>query len=307
VINFRYHVVSLTAVFLALTIGLVLGTTALNGAIADQLKDRVSTLSQQNQEYRDRVTHLENDVNSQEDFAVQAAPMLLADRLAGRRVLVMSVPSGTDYVDGVVQMLATAGATVTGQVRVTDKFIDPNGNDALLDLAHVSLLPSITGNLPTNTDGVEASAALLAAVLLDRTPAVTGPDRTTVLAAYQSQEYLTVAAKVTGPAEVTVLVSGAPVTEHDAARRNAAVITLSDQLDQAGHVVVAANTTAGDGNVVAVLRADPQLSKHIATVDNVSTPQGRIAAAFAVAEQLAGRVGWFGIGDGATLLPSPSP
>jgi len=34
VINFRYHVVSLTAVFLALAIGLVVGTAALNGPVA---------------------------------------------------------------------------------------------------------------------------------------------------------------------------------------------------------------------------------------------------------------------------------
>ena len=37
-INFRYHVVSLTAVFLALAIGLVVGTAALNGPVADSLK-----------------------------------------------------------------------------------------------------------------------------------------------------------------------------------------------------------------------------------------------------------------------------
>ena len=41
-INFRYHVVSLTAVFLALAIGLVVGTAALNGPVADSLRGQVS-------------------------------------------------------------------------------------------------------------------------------------------------------------------------------------------------------------------------------------------------------------------------
>ena len=45
-INFRYHVVSLTAVFLALAIGLVVGTAALNGPAADALNDQVDALSQ---------------------------------------------------------------------------------------------------------------------------------------------------------------------------------------------------------------------------------------------------------------------
>ena len=42
-INFRYHVVSLTAVFLALAIGLVVGTAALNGPVADIAQGRAST------------------------------------------------------------------------------------------------------------------------------------------------------------------------------------------------------------------------------------------------------------------------
>ena len=51
-INFRYHVVSLTAVFLALAIGLVVGTAALNGPVADSLKDQVSALSKDNSNFR---------------------------------------------------------------------------------------------------------------------------------------------------------------------------------------------------------------------------------------------------------------
>ena len=45
-INFRYHVVSLTAVFLALAIGLVVGTAALNGPVADTLSDQVDRAAQ---------------------------------------------------------------------------------------------------------------------------------------------------------------------------------------------------------------------------------------------------------------------
>jgi hypothetical protein len=50
VINFRYHVVSLTAVFLALAIGLVVGTAALNGPVADSLKNQISALKQGQQQ-----------------------------------------------------------------------------------------------------------------------------------------------------------------------------------------------------------------------------------------------------------------
>ena len=53
-INFRYHVVSLTAVFLALAIGLVVGTAALNGPVADSLKDQVQGLNRDNSNLREQ-------------------------------------------------------------------------------------------------------------------------------------------------------------------------------------------------------------------------------------------------------------
>ena len=38
IVDFRYHLVSIIAVFLALALGIVVGTTALNGALLDSLK-----------------------------------------------------------------------------------------------------------------------------------------------------------------------------------------------------------------------------------------------------------------------------
>ena len=55
-INFRYHVVSLTAVFLALAIGLVVGTAALNGPVADSLNNQVTSLRKDNTQLRDTVS-----------------------------------------------------------------------------------------------------------------------------------------------------------------------------------------------------------------------------------------------------------
>ena len=41
-IDFRYHLVSLIAVFLALAIGIVIGTTPLNGPVLDDLHGQVT-------------------------------------------------------------------------------------------------------------------------------------------------------------------------------------------------------------------------------------------------------------------------
>lgn len=81
------------------------------------------------------------------------------------------------------------------------------------------------------------------------------------------------------------------------------VVTTVAQFDKAGDVVVAASADAGNGNVVAEVRGDPQLFQTVSTVDNVDTPQGRLVAAWAVADRIRGRTGHYGIGAGATLVP----
>ena len=61
--------VSLTAVFLALAIGLVVGTAALNGPVADSLKERVNGLSKDNSLMRQSVNNLQKELDMEEDFA----------------------------------------------------------------------------------------------------------------------------------------------------------------------------------------------------------------------------------------------
>lgn len=308
-INFRYHVVSLTAVFLALAIGLVVGTAALNGPLSDQLSDRVNALGRQNQQYRDQVTHLEEEANKQEQFATEAAPIMLADKLAGKRVLVVSMASASKYVEGVLQNLQLSGAKVTGRVEIQDRFTDPLNKEELGDLATITRPATVTG-LPANVNGVETATGLLAAVLLDRAanlPAVPEDSRRTLLAAFASRGYLIVTGEVTGPAQAVVLVAGPPYVDREAPKKNAAAVTIASGLDQAAPLVVAGSGVGGDGNLLAQLRGDPALTKTVSTVDNVSSAQGRVVTVLALVEQLEGHTGHYGIGAGATLLmPKPA-
>jgi hypothetical protein len=226
--------------------------------------------------------------------------------------------------------LELAGATVTGQVTLTDKFTHPqHRRTELLNAAHTARPTSIDAEaLPANSDGVESSAALLAAVLFDGGAAalqvpdapvppdedteptgngasVPDDDRRAVLSSYAALEYLE-DDNVTGPAELVVVVAGLPYAESDADERNQAVFTTLTQFARIGPVMVAASGEAGDGNVVAEVRADPQLATEVSTVDNASTPQGVIATGLTVAQQLAGTIGHYGIGGGAEhLLPNP--
>ena len=304
-INFRYHVVSLTAVFLALAIGLVVGTAALNGPVADALRNNVHALGKKNEQLREAVNSLEAEVRREEEFVVEAAPLMLGDKLTGRRVLVLTLPSGRDHADGITEMLVLAGATVTGRVDLLDKFVNPDNSFDLLGLAARAARPTIpTNGLPGNSDGVETSSALLASALLDRADGttVTEADRGAALEAYRSAGYLTTSEKLTSAAEAVVVVSGQPHVDRDAARKDEAVVRAVEQFDKAG-IVVVAGSGSGAGNLVATVRGDPALSKTISTVDNASTSWGQVSTTLALIEQITlKKVGQYGL-DSDPLLP----
>ncbi|MEV0811148.1 copper transporter [Micromonospora sp. NPDC050200] len=307
-INFRYHVVSLTAVFLALAIGLVVGTAALNGPVADSLKENVNALRKDNQQMRQSVNNMQKELELEEDFAAQMAQVVLPGKLTGKRVLVLGLPTGRDHTDGVLKMLEVAGADVTGRVDVQDKFINPENNTNLMELAVTAARPTAPASaLPGNGNGVETSSALLASVLLDRaqgSPAVTEGDRRAVLASYANAGYLTTEQKVTGPAEAVVVVSGQPYVDKDSAKKDELVVKVAEQFDRTGSIVIGGNGSAG-GNLVAIVRADPVLAQTISTVDNANTVQGQLVTSLALVQQLTEKkAGQYGVGDNAaSLLP----
>jgi hypothetical protein len=326
VINFRYHVVSLTAVFLSLAVGLVLGSTVLNGPMLDALNSQVTTLGQANQQLREQVTFLEGEAEREEAFATEAASLLLDGTLTGRRVTVVVLPEAADYAAELTETLALSGAELAGTVRLTDRFAQPAHRlNQLLDLAHNALPPSVDADeLPANSDGVETSAALLARVLLDpqaaeddgavdpesgRPEAAQGgvpeEERAAVLSAYANEDYLELEEAPAAPAEILVVVAALPFTDNDAAEKNEAMLTAVEQFSLVGRVVVGATGPSGSGNVVREIRGDPELTDVISTVDNLSTPQGRVATGLVVARHLDGEVGHYGDGDGAeALLPT---
>jgi hypothetical protein len=301
VINFRYHVVSLTAVFLALAIGLVVGTAALNGPVVDTLKDRVDALSKDNSNYRDQANQYRDELSRTQEFATQISPGLLNGKLTGRKILVVVMPTGQDYAEGTIAMLKVAGATITGTVTVQDKFLDPANGFELLDLANKATQPTVQAEgLPVNSDGVETSSALLALALLQKAQPVAAGDLTAVLTAYTEPGYINVSDKIVPGAEATVVVSGLPPVDRDAAKKNQNAVTLAAQFVESRPLVVGGQGI-GDGNLVAEIRGDPKLVQSISTVDYVSTDQGQLATALTVIERLvAGKVGQYGLSAGAT-------
>jgi hypothetical protein len=306
VINFRYHVVSLAAVFLALAIGLVVGTAAANGPLTDDLKQQVNTLTQDKSQLRDDLEQTRAELKKNADFATEAAPALLANKLSNKNILLIKF-DGSDNGDvntateGVATMLGTAGAKVVGTVTIKSKFTDPANAAVMLDFAESAAPHGISGALPSQSNAVDTSAALLAAVLFGKagTPQVEGTR--TVLSTYESEGFIGLDGEFKTPAEAAIIVIGAPASGKDAKDRNAAALTLTTRLDISTRVVVAGLSANG---LVSTIIGDTTVAKSVSTVDNAVTAYGQVAAVMALVERLGGKYGHYGSGSGATsLLP----
>jgi hypothetical protein len=306
VINFRYHLVSLTAVFLALTVGLILGTAALNGPAIVAFENNIQSLRTGNEQLRSQVEELESELENDQAFATAIAPSYLAGQLTGKSILVVALPGAeTGYVDSAVEMLGYAGATVSGRVSVLDDYFDPANTDMLGDLAETTTPDTVT--TPVTYDGVTAMSYVLAAVTTgeaDGTAVTIAPgDITTVTTGLSGLGMLTVETAPTGVADGVLILAGPGFTDSDAEDRNTGMIATTNAFAADDPTVYAATTSTGEGNPILTLRADD--AGTVATVDNVRSAQGQIAAVVALADFVnKGTVDHLGIGEGASgLLP----
>jgi hypothetical protein len=108
-------------------------------------------------------------------------------------------------------------------------------------------------------------------------------------------------------AEATVIVSGLPPVDKDAAKKTQSAVTFAAQFAK-GKPLVVSGDGVGDGNLVSEIRKDPLLVKTISTVDNGTTNQGQVATAMAVVERVVqGKVGQYGVSAGSTSqVPKPA-
>ncbi|WP_426572908.1 copper transporter [Aquihabitans sp. McL0605] len=133
-INIRYHIVSITAVFLALGIGVALGSTFLDRATVNVLDRNITSA-----ENRIKASNAENDrLNKQLDQAkdrdnsliIVGSESLVANQLTDVPVLAIAAP-GVDKADIEVvrTILERSGSDFRGTVALSDKlaFTDPDG------------------------------------------------------------------------------------------------------------------------------------------------------------------------------------
>jgi Copper transport outer membrane protein, MctB len=322
VIDFRYHLVSIIAVFFALAVGIVLGAGPLGERVDEDLPEQLAAVREENQGLRDQIRALESEQEFRDGFVDGVSGELVGGRLAGRDVVVVALPdSDGDLVEATNEMLQLAGATVTATVQVDPSWTDPE-SEAALDALATGLVSSGTV-LPEDGDGYDRGAALLAGAFLQRPidPAVagalgTGLEESATLNG-QVNEEVVVGLEEAGfiqvdepdrKAGLAVVIAGAPQPdgEDETAPPADPWLSLVDALESVGSGAVASGpaSTANTGGLLEAIRADEELTERVSTVDSINLPGGRIAVVFAVVEQENGGVGQYGyVGAEDGLLP----
>ena len=166
-IDFRYHLVSLIAVFLAVALGIIIGTTALNEPILADIEGQVADLEQDKRSLEDQTQQLQAQVDTGQAFDEAIAPALVNGTLADASVLIVVVNEeiAPETVEAVATRVADAGGTVAGQITMLPAYSDPSTEAALEGYVTGGGLPSGV-QLPEADDAGQLVGALLAQVLM---------------------------------------------------------------------------------------------------------------------------------------------
>jgi hypothetical protein len=313
VIDFRYHLVSIIAVFLALALGLVVGASALRGPLVDQLKNRSSQLEKDNQSLRtqNRATDQLNTYDSQVMDGL--SPQIVDGQLKGDSVVFIEAPGADDQVRAkTADLVGKAGARISGYVTLQDKYLDPGQLSTLSELT--DQLKPATLDFPADASPYDRAAMELAAVLVTRQASSTGqedPAAGQVLAGFKTAGFLNYSGQPTTRATLAIVIAPTAASkDKDSGAENKALVALPVYLSGYANGTVAAGNadSAADGGMIKALRDEGKAQGHVSTVDTADASAGRLMTVFALSYAKQGKTGDYGVGSGVDgPMPTPVP
>ncbi len=284
IINLRYHIASLVAVFLALGLGILVGSTMLGNdaltkqqkQLADKLMVQMEQLRQKNEAIEARANALEMDNQKQKQFEKQVLPLLVRDRLSGYRLAIIETNS-YGFPDDLISTLRLAGAEVTSITTILNGFYI-NGQKETLErrlgwsnLSNEQLTTRLAGEIARGLVG----------------------DNSKVLDILVDENLIKITGDYGVPLDGVIIIGGSQ--DRDMVRVQTLDLPLIDTLLQFKIPVYGVEET----NVLYSYMPDYQ-KKRITTVDNIDTIPGQVALVVA----LTGKPGHYGVKTTAQkLLP----
>lgn len=340
-INLRYHVVSITAVFLALGIGIAMGSSFLGAAAVDRVDDNIRDVSREAAQARSDRDEAQEEVERlgqlEEEMYEQGPPTQFTNDLTDVPVVLIAASGADDdSLDAVRTALASSQAQYDGLLRANDKLVDegfseelaevidvaPDERGQLLDDVAVALGGELSEHSGPADDAVPPEPGeALPPPDEPSPPGAPSPPEPSVLRSLIETDFLSWEPADAGP-DADAVLTGAGyryvvVTSADPEAPTAGLIVpLLEAMaaDGPAPVVLASAAVGADAEEreanraasLAVVREDETLRARISTVDDLEVFAG-IAAVVGVVEELEGPVrGHYGLDDDRDALLPPA-
>ena len=307
-IDFRYHLVSLISVFLALAVGVVLGAGPLQNSLGTALNDQVTALRENRNATQAKLEQTETAVNERDSYITQAATSLLPGTLASKNVAMVLLPDAkAEDADAIGTQLKNAGATVTGRVSLTSTWVDLSRENY-----RSTFSGQVQGHLDSTTskdaNGILGEALAKALTANDDSSRVL-MDMLSVTVDKSGTPFISVDSTPTAAAEMIVVVGprpqassgkGATVEASPGEDPKAWAKALEGTAGRAPTVVV--GSADGDGGVVGIIRSE---KAKVTTIDSVGQIAASVSTPLALASTRAGTTGHYGFDKGAEAVMPP--
>lgn len=307
-VSFRFHLVSLVGVFLALALGIGMGVTVIDKGGVERLQTRLDEVRKEVNAANERSDRLQREQERATAFEQRSTEYIVDGKLAGQTVTVVAV-RGADgnSLEQLRQTLGASGASLQGTLWFT-------GSASLSDSRVIGEAQQSLG-VPSG-DVNQLRSALLArvsAVLAGSAdPSVLAPLIDDGILQWEGASGNNTIGSATLASAKVVLVSGAnPQVSNESLAIPLARLLAAQPAKRVVAVEAGRDETDNQPEERAVfvgpLRSDGALDGKLSTVDDLDKTPGRLATVLALS-QLPGRTGDYGIGSGANgIIPELNP
>lgn len=278
-IDMRYHVISLVAVFLALGIGILLGTTLVERGLIAEQKSEIASLRKTFEDIKDKNSTLHSELEAYTRYADESLPYMVTNMLPGRTYAVLTTRNPNDAtLSKIAGGLAAAGASAPVTITISR-------SESFNDQATVANLATLFQMPP---DAVQLKARVFAEIVNQ----LATVSNTGILVTMQQLGVIQVHGSLTAPVSGVIMlgpVEAGALTQTD--------VPLVKTFVSTGFPVIGVTGTATEAAVLVLYKKNG-----ISTVDHVDTVPGQVALDMS----LAGKPGNWGSGPEATrILPPP--
>jgi hypothetical protein len=285
VIDFRYHIVSIVAIFFALGAGVVLGAGPLKGTGSELVQAQADKDRQQLADARAELVQVKALDKYRDDYVA---------KLTNKKIAIVTMPSAdSDLTDSVQGELEKAGGVVTTKVALDAKLFDTGQRQLVESLVNQLVTADI--DVKDTTTYQRAGLLLARGVAAKEEGKTPDADSTKVISGLTGAKLLSLKpSQVKDRASLIVVIAAKPTSTDNSTYNDAVEFIKGLDIGSGGVVVAGTPDSAADGGLIKALRSDSEATKIVSSVDVADIPAGQMTVVFSLAEQATGKAGQYG-------------